>query len=350
MSVSATSPSRLPVFRPALAVALLAVVALLVGACSTDATGSSATTVATGARTAIVDDREPRPITDAPAPVLPTTVRSFDGVDVTITDVSRIVVADRSGTLAQTVASLGLGDNIVGRSTAIYPSGEDLPNVTPGGHSLNAEAILALTPTVVLTDTSIGPLAVQEQLRATGVPVVFVDPDHTLDTVATQIEAVAAALGVSAEGAELARRTQAEIDAAIAAVPDDHPRPTVAFLYLRGSAIKMLGGPGSGADALITALGGLDAGTVAGLDSQFVPITSEAMIASAPDVILIMTGSLESVGGADGLAQLPGIAQTPAGRDGNIIDMDDATLLSFGPETGKVLAALAEALYPSDAA
>ncbi|WP_068157290.1 heme/hemin ABC transporter substrate-binding protein [Rhodococcus phenolicus] len=332
-------------FRRRILFLLLPLVTVLgVAGCSTGADIGSGT--GTGARTAVIADRDPRPVAEDPVPSLPATVRSFDGVDVTVTDVSRIVTADRSGTLAQTVFSLGLGDNLVGRSTASFPASEHLPNVTPGGHGLNAEAILALDPTVVLTDTSVGPLAVQEQLRASGIPVVFVDPARTLDTVAPGIEAVAAALGVPDEGAALVQRTEEEIAAASASIPADHPEPTVAFLYLRGSAIKMLGGPGSGADALIGALGGKDAGTVAGLSAEFTPITSEAMIASAPDVILIMTRSLESVGGPEGLAALPGVEQTPAGKDGSIVDMDDSLLLSFGPDTGKVLAALSEALYP----
>lgn len=336
--------------RTALTVLFLALTTVFVGACSAPGGDSPSLAVATGHRTAVVDDRNPRPIGTTPSPRLPATVRGADGVDVTVTDVSRIVVADRSGTLAQTVYSLGLGNNIVGRSTAIYPAGEHIPNVTPGGHGLNAEAILALNPTVVLTDTSVGPLAVQEQIRATGVPVVFVDPERTLDTVAPGIETVAAALGVPAAGAALVRRTLDEITAARESVPADHPELTVAFLYLRGSAIKMLGGPGSGADALLAAAGARDAGIIAGLESQFVPITSEAMIASAPDVILIMTHSLESVGGPEGLASLPGVAQTPAGKTQNIVDMDDSMLLSFGPDTGKVLAALVEALYRTDTA
>ena len=171
-----------------LPVALIAVLGvLLVAACSAPTTdGTTVTDVATGPRTAVVD-AEPEPITTDPAPALPATVRGVDGVETTITDISRIVVADRSGTLAQTVYALGLGDKLVGRSTASFPAIQDVPNVTPGGHGLNAEAILASNPTVVLTDTSIGPLAVQEQIRATGVPVVFVEVSepHALSVSAT---------------------------------------------------------------------------------------------------------------------------------------------------------------------
>ena len=74
------------------------------------------------------------------------------------------------------------------------------------------------------------------------------------------------------------------------------------------------------------------------------------MIASAPDVLLIMTHRLESIGGPDGLEALPGVAQTPAGKKQSIVDMEDWVLLSFGPDTGKVLGALVEALYRTDTA
>lgn len=318
--------------------------ALSLVACS----GSDGTSAATavGLRTAEIADPDPEPIDSAPVPTLPVTVRSFDGADVTVSDNSRIVTADQYGTLTTTVYALGLGDNLVGRDTSSeFPAVADVTDVTPGGHSLSAEGILALDPTVVLTDTSIGPRAVQDQLRAAGIPVVFFDPTRTMAGVTDQIVAVAAALGVPTQGDRLAARTNAEIAQARELAPADGEPLKIAFLYMRGPAIKMLAGPGSGADALIEALGAEDAGTASGLSQQFVPITSEALIAAAPDVILMMTGGLASIGGIDGLEQVPGIAQTPAGQTGRVVEMADGVVLSFGPNTGKVLAALAKAVY-----
>lgn len=324
--------------------AVLLVAGLLV-ACSANAPGAGSSD-SVGPRTAVVDDPNPEPVTDDPAEVLPVTVTGFDGVAVTVTDNSRIVAADQYGTLAETVFALGLGDNLVGRDTsAAFPAAENVPDVTPTGHSLSAEGILALSPTVVLTDTSIGPRAVQDQIRAAGIPVVYFDPTRTLAGVATQIEAVAAALGVPEAGTALAERTNAEISAAANDTPESTEPLKIAFLYMRGPAIKMLAGPGSGADALIEALGARDAGVESGLTEQFVPVTSEALIAAAPDVILMMTKGLNSIGGIEGLEQIPGIAQTPAGRERRVVDMDDGTILSFGPNTGKVLGALSKAVY-----
>ncbi|MFD4367452.1 hemin ABC transporter substrate-binding protein [Rhodococcus sp. NPDC058521] len=325
--------------------AVVAVVGLFgVSAC---ASGADRNPDSSGPHTAALADPNPQPVADRPTPTLPATVRSFDGAEVTVDDASRIVTADRYGTLTETVFALGLGHNVVGRDiSSDFPAAEDVPVVTPGGQSLNTEAILDLAPTVVLTDTSIGPKGVQDQLREAGIPVVFFDPARTLEGVSPQIEAVAAALGVPDAGRELAARTDTEIAAAHDRIPEGTDPPKIAFLYMRGTALTMMGGPGSGADSLIEALGAVDAGTESGLTQQFSPITSEAMIAAAPDVFLMMTGGLESIGGIDGLEKIPGIAQTPAGENQRVVDMADGVLLSFGPNTGRVLAALADAVYP----
>jgi iron complex transport system substrate-binding protein len=69
------------------------------------------------------------------------------------------------------------------------------------------------------------------------------------------------------------------------------------------------------------------------------------MIAANPDVFLVMSDGLKSVGGIDGLSKVPGVAQTTAGRDKRVIDMADSVLLSFGPNTGRIIAALSHAMY-----
>jgi len=75
-------------------------------------------------------------------------------------------------------------------------------------------------------------------------------------------------------------------------------------------------------------------------------MTDEGMVKAAPDVVLVMSNGLESVGGVDGLLErLPAVANTPAGEHRRIVDMDDTQVLSFGPSTADVLDALAVALY-----
>jgi len=131
-------------------------------------------------------------------------------------------------------------------------------------------------------------------------------------------------------------------------VPDLQTRaaaggPRVAFLYLRGpSAIYLLGGAGSGADALTAAAGGQDVGAIAGYDA-FVPLSAEALATADPEILLVMSKGLESVGGIDGLLQLPGVAQTAAARNRAVVAVDDGVLLSFGPRTNLLIDRLRDA-------
>ena len=291
-----------------------------------------------GLPVAMVD--ESLPVLPEPTPALPVTVTSADGAPVEVADATRILPL--SGGVAEVVYSLGLGGSMVGRDEqATFPEVADLPVVTDA-HSVSAESVLSLHPTVVIGDTLTGPPEALDAIRGAGVPVVLVPEAWTLDDIYPRIEAVANALGVADAGAELIDATRQRVDAA-AAQPLD-PAPTVAFLYLRGTAgVYLLGGDGSGADALIEAAGGIDAGSALGL-APFTPLTSEALVSAAPDVLLVMTLGLESVGGLDGLAEVPGIAQTPAGANGDIVVVDDGLLLSFGARTPAVVEHLAEQL------
>lgn len=290
----------------------------------------------------------------AGVPDLPTVTLDRSGTEVRVTDVSRILALDTHGTLAATVLALGLGDRLVGRDVSTgAPELADLPVVTQNGHDLNAEAILALRPTVVLTDYTIGPLEAQLQIREAGVPVVILDDQRTEDTIAPQIREVAAALGVPAAGARLASETgdriaAAESRAAARREQRGGTAPRMVFLYLRGrSGTYDWFGRGTGADDLIDALGGTDVASEAGVRG-YQPLDAEALAAADPEVMLVMTDGLASVGGIDGLVALPGVAETSAGRTRCVIDMADTEILAFGTRFASTVDALSAAVYRAD--
>ncbi|MEV8631197.1 ABC transporter substrate-binding protein [Streptosporangium sp. NPDC051023] len=267
---------------------------------------------------------------------LPVTVQAADGTSVEVKDASRIIPL--TGDVAEIVFALGLADKVVGvdLSAMGLPEARQKPQI---GYqrSLAAEGILSLKPTVLVGTEEAGPPAVIDQLKGAGVPVVTVPSGATsVDDVPGKIELVAKALGVADKGVELAARTKTEIDAAKAKVTGTD-RARVAFLYLRGqSKTYQLGGAGTRADAMIAAAGAEDAGTAAGVKG-YKPITAEAMVKAAPDQILVMSMGLESVGGVDGLLKLPGVAETPAGKNKRIVSLDDLELLGMGPRTGQAL-------------
>lgn len=310
----------------------------------------------TGGSTACLSSRGVIPIDDTTAPQLPTTVTDAEGRAVEVADVSRILPIDISGTIAATVFGLGLGENVVGRDLSTQFAGtEDLPVVTKSGHTLNAEAILEIAPTVVLTDTSIGPKEVRQQLREAGIPVVVVSSERRVDTVDDLVTEIAAALGVPTRGSALSARLATELEDArdeIAAIApkDDSERARMLFLYVRGNAnIYYLFGRDSGADSLIEAVGGVDVAAEIGWEGMK-PMTAEALVAAQPDLLVMMTDGLDSVGGIDGLLErVPALAQTPAGQHRRVVDMADTEILSFGPRSAQIIRALARAVYaPAD--
>ncbi|EPR76370.1 Heme ABC transporter, cell surface heme and hemoprotein receptor HmuT [Leifsonia rubra CMS 76R] len=290
---------------------------------------------------------------DAPDQVLPVTVMSRDlsgDVPVTVSSTDRVIAMDISGSIAATVAGLGLLDSLVARDiSTTFDEAAALPLITSNAHTVNSEAILALRPDLIVTDGSIGPIDVVLQLRDAGIPVVFVDTDPSVAGVAELARQTADALGVSAAGVELAAQLGSEIEAKVAEIARIVPsgdRLRMMFLYLRGtSGVYYLFGQESGSDVLIGALGGVDVAAEIGLEGMR-PMTDEAMVAANPDLILVMTGGLASVGGVSGLLEArPAVALTEAGMNQRVVEMDDGEILSFGPRTVTVLDALARAIY-----
>lgn len=272
---------------------------------------------------------------------LPVTIEGDDGVSVTVSDISRIVTLRAS--ISEVIYYLGLGDNVVGRDeSTTFDEASDVPIVT-NGHEIGAEALLALEPTVVLVDTDTGPPEVIDQLRSVGLPVVVFDPVVRIEDIRAHMIAVSDAVGLHDRGVELADETESRLATVTAQHDTTADRPRVAFLYLRGNAgVYLLGGPGSGADAMIAAAGGLDVGTDMGLEHGFTPLTNEALVKAAPDIILVTTTGLESVGGLDGLLAMPGVAQTPAGAAGNVVPIEDGVLYSFGVRTPETIDAIGQ--------
>jgi iron complex transport system substrate-binding protein len=250
------------------------------------------------------------------------------------------VVALANGS-AEIIDSLGLKKILIGRDIAsTEPALESIPIVT-SGHQVVAEKIIAIKPDLVIIDSSVGPSQAIETLKKSGIKVVAITEIWKVDEITAKVRQIAQLLGVEATGQALAREIDKTIRGASAQVEG---APRVLFLYLRGgNSIYLVGGKGSGADSLLQAIGAIDVG--AANDSQpFTPLTAESLIALKPEILLVMTKGLASVGGVSGLIELPGVAQTPAGKSGRVISVDDSLLLSFGARTPSLLAQMAIAL------
>lgn len=264
-------------------------------------------------------------------------VRSISLTTETALTVSRVVVLANG--VAEIIQSLNAKSIIVGRDIS---STEDalanIPIVT-SGHQVLPEKVISLKPDLVLIDASTGPKAAIATIKAVGIKVIEIPESWSLADLPIKVRAVGAAIGAPAQAEQLIDELDNSLK--LATVKSS---PRVAFLYLRGtSAIYLIGGKGSGADSLLQAIGAIDVGAQS-LARPFNTLTAESLAALNPDVILVMSKGLESVGGVQGLLKLPGVAQTKAGKNSAVIDVDDSLLLSFGPRTPSLVEALATAL------
>lgn len=287
---------------------------------------------------------------EAPVATLPVTVTDANGVEVTVTDISRIVPL--SGDIAEIVWDLGLGGNIVGVDvSATYP--EALFALPKIGYErvLSAEGILALEPTVVIGKGTAGPPEVLDQVRGAGVPLVIIESPETIEAPNVKIEGVAAALGVAndAQTQALDVRVHDEIQAAIDLANTAETKPSAVILLFQQGGVQLVAGGGTVANAMLEAAGAADAALAAGV-MGYQPITAEALVAAAPEIIVTMAGGVEAAGGIDAIKALPGIADTPAGQNDRIYLYDDELLLGMTPRTGQQLMAMIADFHPELAA
>jgi len=269
-----------------------------------------------------------------------------DVTSVSVTPVEKLtgvrIVALANGA-AELIAAMGYQDNLVGRDIASSTLElKDVPLVT-SGHQVIPETIIALQPSLVITDDATGPDSAITKLENAGIRIVNISQSWNLAELVIKIDQIGAALGAPQSASLLRNRLNESISGNLVG-PSSTDKPLkIAFLYLRGTnSIYLVGGQGSGADYLINAAGALDIGAQK-LDKPFTPLTAENMAQLNPDLILVMIGGLESVGGVSGLVELPGIAQTTAGKNRRVVAVDDSLLLSFGPRTPSLISELATA-------
>jgi iron complex transport system substrate-binding protein len=251
--------------------------------------------------------------------------------------VSRVVVLANG--VAEIIQSLNAQSVIVGRDiSSTEDSLSDIPIVT-SGHQVLPEKVIALKPDLVLIDASTGPKSAIEAIRSAGIKVIQTPESWSLGDLPIKVRAVGDAIGAQDQAEDLVQQLNQSLR--VSTVKNS---PRVAFLYLRGtSSVYLIGGAGSGADSMLDAIGAIDIGAQS-LDRPFNTLTAESLAELNPDVILVMSKGLESVGGVQGLLKLPGVGQTKAGKNSAVIDVDDSLLLSFGPRTPSLVEALAKAL------
>lgn len=276
------------------------------------------------------------------AATLALTVQAVCLQSATAAEARRIVAL--GGTVTEIIYALGEGDRIAAvDSTSTYPKdAADKPDV---GYvrQISPEGVLSQKPDLIVAESGAGPADAIDVLKASGVAFVSIPSPPDTASIPDKIRAVGAAIGAQDKADALATEVAGKLkvlEEKVAAQPG--PKKKVLFALSLANGRVMAAGAESSADAMIRLAGGENA--VSSI-SGYKPLTDEAVIAAAPDVVLVMSGGAMHLTAEQAFA-LPALAASPAGRSGSFITMDGLFLLGLGPRATEAAADLNAKLYP----
>ncbi|HET7702487.1 MAG TPA: ABC transporter substrate-binding protein [Candidatus Limnocylindrales bacterium] len=342
--MSAIRPSR-PARRGAraplsIASALVAALVLLV-ACSGGATPRP--TVGPDATGSLLPPATATPLASLTAPAFPITLTDDEGTKVELAAEPQKIVSLTPAT-TETLFALGVGDRVVGKVedfTPYPPEVTAIPDVAKFGE-VDVERIVSLGADLVIAGgNSFNPPDKIAQLRTLGVPVIVVYASDVAG-VLKDIELTGAAVGRSAEAADLTASMQAAFDQVAAATADfDKPR---VFYELDASQKIYTAADDSFLAEMITLAGGEPITT--GSTTNF-EIPLETLVTADPELILLGDAAYGTT--AEVVKARNGWAGMTAVKTGAIRPVDDVIISRPGPRLVDGLRALALAIHPDAA-
>lgn len=251
----------------------------------------------------------------------------------------RIVSTAPSNT--ELLFALGLGDRIVGVTSLddYPPEAADVDKV--GDFQINTEAVMALSPDLV-----VGYAGGEEALKPVqdaGAPVIILNPAD-LEGIYSNIVTVGTATGTTTEATALVEALKAQIqqvtDAAAAA--GDSPK----VFYAVDNTLWTCG-PGSFVDNLLTLAHATNVAAMPGADSaavqayyQFAP---EQLVAADPDIILVPNTAYTAV---EEFTGDPRFSSLRAVKEGHVYLINDIVVTRPGPRIGDGLKTLVDLIHP----
>jgi iron complex transport system substrate-binding protein len=243
------------------------------------------------------------------------------------------------GALTEIIYLLKADTELVGvDTTSIYPTAATrLPNVGYA-RSLSSEGILALRPTQLIATEDAGPPIVLRQIGDAGIPVSMLPSGHQFIDVINRVRTIGRLVHKTDAAEVLASRLLLEWSSTQKRVANSKINNTrVLFILSQNPSQLMVGGEKTSAAAMIAYAGARNAITRV---SGFKPLTPESVIAANPDVIVLTDQGMKAVGGISGVLRFPGVKQTRAGKEQNIISLEAMYLLGFGPRMPLAVAEL----------
>lgn len=230
--------------------------------------------------------------------------------------------------------------------TSIYPP--QITKLTSVGYhrALNAEGIISMRPTMLLTDGNFGPAAVSEQVKKVGIPIVTMTPGAGQDSAQLLMAQLGKEFHHEKSADSVIAQWKTDMDAALADTTKwaGQPKPRVMIMHMGQIANNYLAiKRGSAGDQIVQWAGGVNAiDSVGGM----LRLTPEIIAKAAPDIIIATDVGFDRLGSAEKFAEMPGVALTPAGKNKRIYRVDEIEVMYYGPRTAMSLRKIAGWLHP----
>jgi len=253
----------------------------------------------------------------------------------------RIVCVSKQ--LTEIMFALHQGNKIVGIDlTSTYPS--ETKNLTTVGYHrhLSAEGIISLDPTIVIHQGDVAPETVMPQLQKVGIPVKVYPAGNTIDSTKILIAQLANEFGVDTAASRINNMLDADLAKAASFASKFPVKPRVLIIHFgqQRNQYFVMGTRGT-ANKMIELAGGINAADT----SSFRDLSPEVIAREQPDVILATDFGFDRLGSIEKFKQLPGIALTPAAKNGKIFRVEEHDLVYFGPRTGENIINMATLIH-----
>lgn len=247
--------------------------------------------------------------------------------------------------ITEILFAVGAGPQVVGVTKYCnYPPKAGQGREIVGGFSaksLSVEKIISLKPDLVFAAGATHK-PVSEALEAAGVTVFNFDP-HDLAGVYANILAAGALTGHAAQAEEVVADMKARIakvTATTAAIPQDQ---RLKVFYEVWDEPLMTAGPATFIGQVIELAGGIN--IFSDVKEQYPTVSSEAVVARGPDIILGPSSHGEGLTAAK-IGARPGWGELAAVKAGRIVIVDGDIISRAGPRLADALEAVTRGLYP----
>ncbi len=257
------------------------------------------------------------------------------------------------------IVDLGCGDQLVAVAESDTAAPPGLP-VVGNYQAIDAEALLAVKPTVVVTMSDRHPVPrLLTEMAAQGRFELAVYPSPLQVEQVTQIifdqeepstqptpgyPCLGEVLGKPFEAFKLAARLQTQLRD-LQRITEDAPKPRVLMVF--NTRPMMACGPGTAHNQLLQYAGAINAAEAIG-SGQAPTLDRELLLAAAPDVVLLLLPNAPPLGSIEEdsrLAELRGL-DIPAVKHDRVVLIDDPLALLPSSCLVRIAAAMSKAIHP----